>query len=457
MTQTAQTRFATIGGDRVAYQVLGDGPHDLVHTIGLWSAVDVILEEVSTQRYLKRLASFARVIWFDGRGSGRSDPRPDDGRSLAEHWIEDLGAVLDAVGAPAPVLMGMADAGPLLLRFVAEHPTRCSKLILFNTTARFGVAPDYPIGFTPEALERFEKFFRAAWGSERWSDYWCPSQTASPTVRSFVAKWTRAQASPATALANMREVNVLDARSTLPGIAVPTLVMGRREHRMLPTAHSRYVAERIPGARYVELPGADGLPIWETADEIAELVEEFVTGSRGGEPERALATMLFTDVVDSTRRAAEIGDAAWRQLLERHDRAVRDQVALHRGTLVEYAGDGTLATFDQPERAIACALALHRALGDLGVRVRTGLHTGTVELRDEGRIGGVAVHIAARVMSEAKGGEVIVSRTVRDVLLGSRYEFDERGTYDLKGVPDRWPLYTLRATSPSGTPRSSSR
>jgi class 3 adenylate cyclase len=206
----------------------------------------------------------------------------------------------------------------------------------------------------------------------------------------------------------------------------------------------------------VELPGADGLPIWEHSDEILELVEEFVTGGRGGEPARALVTILFTDVVDSTRRAAELGDAAWRQLLERHDRAVREQVALHRGSLVEYAGDGTLATFDQPERAIACALALHRAIGELGVRVRTGLHTGTVELRDDGRIGGVAVHIGARVMSEASGGEVLVSRTVRDVLLGSRYPFDERGTFELKGVPDRWSLYALRSPNPSGTPRSSS-
>jgi class 3 adenylate cyclase len=232
--------------------------------------------------------------------------------------------------------------------------------------------------------------------------------------------------------------------------------MARRDFRMLPTAHSRYLADRIPGARYVELPGADGLPIWEHSDEILELIEEFVTGGRGGEPSRALVTILFTDVVDSTRRAAEIGDAAWRQLLERHDHVMREQIALHRGSLVEHAGDGTLATFDQPERAIACALSLHRALGDLGVRVRTGLHTGTVELRDAGRIGGVAVHIGARVMAEADGGEVIVSRTVRDVLLGSRYQFDERGSYELKGVPDRWPLYALRAPSPSGTPRSSS-
>jgi class 3 adenylate cyclase len=207
------------------------------------------------------------------------------------------------------------------------------------------------------------------------------------------------------------------------------------------------MADHIRGARFVELPGADGLPIWENTDEILELVEEFVTGSRRGEPERVLATMLFTDVVESTRRAAEIGDAAWRQLLERHDRAVREQVGLHRGTLVEYAGDGTLATFDQPERAIACALSLCRALGDLGVSVRAGLHTGTVELRDDGRIGGVAVHIAARVMAAAASGEVLVSRTVRDVLLGSRYEFAERGSHELKGVPDRWPLFALRPTS----------
>jgi class 3 adenylate cyclase len=438
-----ETRFASVGDDRVAYHVFGKGPLELVHTIGLWSQVDMMFDDPSTARYFGRLASFCRVICFDARGSGLSDPRPDDGRSVAAHWGEDLLAVLDAIGAAAPAMMGMTDAGPLLLHFIAQHPERCSRLALFNTTSRFAAAPDYPIGFTPEQLERFASFVRGSWGQHKFIDWWCPSVVGNEPLRRFVAKWSRVQASPGSALANVRDVIPEDARGALAELRIPVLVMVRRDFQLLPIAHSRYIAERVPGARLVELPGADGLPMWENGDEILDLVEEFVTGSRSA-PERALATMLFTDVVDSTRRAAEIGDAAWRQLLERHDRAVRDQVALHRGRLVEYAGDGTLATFDQPERAIACALSLSRALAPLDVRVRAGLHTGTVELRDDGRIGGVAVHIAARVMAEARDGEVLVSRTVRDVLLGSRYEFAARGDHQLKGVPDRWSLYAVR-------------
>jgi class 3 adenylate cyclase len=454
LSPLADTRFATVGNDRVAYQVLGDGPRDLVHTIGLWSQVDVILEDPSTVRYLQRLASFCRVIWFDARGTGLSDPRPSDGRTLVDHWGEDLLAVLDAAGARAPALMGMTDAGPLLLRFVAAHPERCSQLVLFNTTSRFAAAPDYPIGFTPEQLGIFEEFVRKYWGQEHFTDWWVPSLRANEPLRRWVTKWSRIQASPGTALANVREVTKIDARDVLASLAVPVLVMVRSDYRLLPVPHSGYMAERIPDARIVVLPGADGLTIWETTDEILDLVEEFVTGARRGEPQRALATVLFADIADSTHRAAELGDAAWRQLLDRHDRIVRDQIALHRGEWVESAGDGTLATFDHPDRAVECALALQREIASLGLALRVGLHTGTVELREDGRVGGIAVHIGARVMAEAISGEVFVSRTVRDVLLGSRYEFDERGEHELKGVPDRWRLYAIR---PSGTSRTSAK
>jgi class 3 adenylate cyclase len=454
LAERLETHFAAVGEDRVAYQTLGNGPPDLVHTIGLWSEVDVMLEDPSTLRYFSRLASFCRVICFDARGSGLSDPRPDDGRTVAEHWGEDLLAVLDAIGAPAPAMMGSADAGPLLLRFVAKHPSRCSQLILFNTTSRFAFAPDYPIGFTPEQLERFAGFLRGTWGQQKFVDWWCPSVVNDEPLRRFIAKWSRVQASPGAALANIRDVIPEDAREALDGLRIPVLVMARRGSRLLPIAHSRYIADRVPGARFVELPGADGLPIWESSDEILDAVEEFVTGGRHREPQRALATVLFTDIADSTRRAAELGDAAWRQLLDRHDRIVRDQIDLHRGEWVESAGDGTLATFDHPDRAIACALALQRALANLGLALRVGLHLGTVELREGGRVGGMAVHIGARVMALANSGELLVSRTVRDVLLGSRYEFDERGEHELKGVPDRWRLYAIR---PSGTSRSSAR
>jgi class 3 adenylate cyclase len=450
--QPPETGFASVGNGRVAYQVLGDGPRDLVHTLGLWSQVDVIFEDPSALRYLRRLASFSRVILFDARGTGLSDPRPADGRSIAEHWGEDLLAVLDAVGSRAPTLLGMTDAGPLLLCFLARHPERCSKLILLNTTASFMTAPDYPIGFSPEQLERFLAFFRMVWGQTGWQDFFLPSLSSNEPLRRWVTKWCRIQAPPATAVANVREVIGTDGRPALPGLRVPTLVMTRSGYQMLPLPHGRYLAEHIPGARFVELAGADGLPIWETADEILDRIEEFVTGTRrGGAAERLLTTILFTDIVDSTVRAAALGDRAWRQLLDRHDRAVRELVDVHRGRLVETCGVGTLATFDSPDQAVDCALALHRALCELELGIRTGLHVGSVELRDDGRVSGLAVHIGARVAAAARKGEVLASRTLRDVLIGSRYGFAERGSHELKGVPGTWSLYAVSAPAAAGS------
>lgn len=445
-----ETRFATVGADRVAYQALGEGPRDLVHTIGLWSQVDVIHDEPTTQHYLRRLASTHRVILFDSRGTGLSDPRPPDGRTIAEHWSEDLLAVLDAAGSRAPAMMGTVDAGPLLLRFLELHPERCSRLVLFNTTARFSSAPDYPIGFPAESLERFLAFLHSVWGQERWVEWFLPSIAANEPLRRWVARWSRAQASPGTAVANVRQIVEMDGRAGLAAIAVPVLVMSRRAYRMIPPAHGRYLADHIPGARFVELPGADGLPIFETPDTVLDRVEEFLTGSRQGEPERVLATVLFTDIADSTRHAAELGDAAWRHLLDRHDRALRQQIGLHRGRLVDSAGDGALALFDRPELAVECGLSLHRTLGALGVTIRAGLHMGSVELREADRVGGMAVHIAARVVAAARPGELLVSRTLRDVLLGSRYTFRERGQHELKGVPERWTLYAVEAGGHAG-------
>ncbi|HVH17839.1 MAG TPA: adenylate/guanylate cyclase domain-containing protein [Myxococcota bacterium] len=440
-----ETRFATVSRDRVAYQIVGDGPRDLVHTIGLWSQVDVILDDPTTQRYLRRLATTHRVILFDARGTGLSDERPADGRTIAEHWAEDLLAVLDAAGSRAPSILGIVDAGPLLLRFLELHPERCSRLVLFSTSARFAAAPDYPIGFTPEQLERFYDFLHTTWGHEKFVEFFVPSVVTNEPLRRWVARWCRAQASPGTAVANVREIAEMDGRPGLAALGIPVLVMSRRDYAMIPASHGRYLAEHVPGARFVLLPGADGLPIFETPEAILDQIEEFLTGSRQSEPERVLATVLFTDIADSTRRAAELGDAAWRQLLDRHDRVLREQLGLHRGRLVESAGDGALATFDRPDQAIECALSLHRALDALGVAIRAGLHTGSVELREDGRVGGMAVHIGARVVAAAQPGEVLVSRTVRDVLLGSRYAFAERGEHELKGVPERFALYAVDA------------
>lgn len=445
MATPPETRFATVGDDRVAYQVLGAGPRDLVHTLGLWSQVDVVLDDPTTQQYLRRLASTHRVILFDSRGTGLSDPRPADGRTVAEHWAEDLLAVLDAVGTRAPAMLGVIDAGPLLLRFLERHPERCSRLVLFNTTARFAAAADYPIGFTPAQLERFYAFVHTSWGQEKWVEWFVPSVAANEPLRRWTARWCRVQASPGTAVANVREIAQMDGRSGLAALRIPVLVMSRSDYSMIPASHGRYVADHVPGARFVLLPGADGLPMFETTGPILDEIEEFLTGTRGSEPERVLATVLFTDIADSTRRVAELGDVAWRQLLERHDRILREQIGLHRGRLVDSAGDGALATFERPEQAIECALALHRALGALGLPIRAGLHTGSVDLREAGRVGGMAVHVGARVLAAAQPGEVLVSRTLRDVLLGSRYAFRERGEHELKGVPDRWALYAVDA------------
>jgi len=441
-----QTRYASVGNDRVAYQVFGKGKRDLVHVTGLWSHVDVAWDEPSVARFLRRLGSFSRLIRFDRRGSGLSDPRPEDGRSEAEHWQEDLLAVLDTVKSEAPYLLCQLDGGPLALLFVDAHPKRCSGLILVNTTARYLEAPDYPQGHRPKDAEKFVEFVRKNWGNERFCEILVPSQAQNEPIRRWISKWCRAVASPRTVAANLEALADLDARRVLPDIGIPTLVMTGSDHAVFPVSHGRYLAEKIPGASFVQFPGADSFLMWEEADATLDRIKEFVTGERGSaESERTIATVMFTDIVKSTERAAKLGDAAWRELLDRHDRIVREQLSSFGGRLVDSAGDGTLAVFDSPRRAIDCALALISELQTLKIEIRAGLHIGELELREDGRVGGMAVHIGARVMGWAKGGELVASRTLRDILIGSRYQFRERGIHELKGVPSKWPLYAVRA------------
>ncbi|MDE0853475.1 MAG: adenylate/guanylate cyclase domain-containing protein [Nevskia sp.] len=443
-----ETKFTRVGNDRVAYQVFGHGPRDMVFSSGLWSHLDLQLEEPSYARINRRIASFCRLIRFDRRDSGVSDPRPDDGGSIDQHWAQDLLAVLEATGSQAPVLAGTVDAGPLILKFLEKHPQRCSGLILGATTASLLQAGDYPQGHSPKAAQRLLELVAEKWGSEEFAALWVPSQAQNPAVMRWFAKLQRAMASPRKVVENLRESQGIDARQVLPGVRVPALVLGRRDARLFTAAQSRYIAEHIPGARYAELPGGDGDFAWDGADEYLGLLEEFVTGQRrGSQPERMLATVLFTDMVDSTRLAAKIGDAAWRQLLDRHDQAVRGQVERYGGRLVDSAGDGALSIFASPGNAIDCAHALHAELKalKLKIKIRAGLHIGELELREDGRVGGTAVHIGARVLGLARGGDVLVSRTVRDVLIGSRYRFKERGIHELKGVPSKWPLYLVEA------------
>jgi len=441
-----ETRFTRVGEDRVAYQVLGEGPRDVVFTSGLWSHLDLQMEEPTFARFNRRIAAFCRLIRFDRRGSGVSDPRPADGGSIEEHWGQDLLAVLDATGAQAPVLAGVVDAGPLILKFVERHPQRCSGLVMACTTARLPQAKDYPQGHSPEASRQLLQMMTEKWGSEEFAALWIPSQANNPALMRWYAKFQRAMASPREVVDNLRESLLIDARPVLPKVRVPTLVLGRREAKVFTAAQSRYIADQIAGAKYVELPGADGDLAWDSGEQALGLFEEFITGQRrGAQPERMLATILFTDIVDSARLAAKIGDAAWRELLDRHDRVVRSQIERHGGRLVDSAGDGALSTFPTPGSAIDCAHAVHEELKELKpkIKIRAGLHIGELELREDGRVGGTAVHIGARVLGMARGGDVLVSRTVRDVLIGSRYRFKDRGIHELKGVPSKWPLYVV--------------
>ncbi len=344
---------------------------------------------------------------------------------------------------------GWSDAGPLILKFVEKHPQRCSGLILGGTTACTAPGHEgYPQGHSPKSAQQLLDLVAAKWGSEEFAAMWMPSQAQNPAVMRWFAKFQRAMASPRKVVENLRESQLIDARGVLPTVRVPTLVLGRRDARLFTAAQSRYIAEHIPGAQYVELPGSDGDFAWDGAEQYLGLLEEFITGQRhGSQPERMLATVLFTDMVDSTRLAAKIGDTAWRELLDRHDKVVRGQIERYGGRLVDSAGDGALSTFNSPGNAIDCAHALHVALKELNlkIKIRAGLHIGELELREDGRVGGTAVHIGARVLGLAHGGDVLVSRTVRDVLIGSNYRFKERGIRELKGVPSKWPLYSVEA------------
>jgi class 3 adenylate cyclase/esterase/lipase len=448
-----ETHFATAGGDRVAYQVMGDGPRDIVCTYGQWGHVDLDWDDPNLARFLKRLASFGRLIRFNMRGTGLSDPRPHDGREVWEHWAEDLLAVMDATGSRASAIVGWADAGVLALPFAAKYPERVSALVLFNTSARYSVAPDYPEGLPSEVGQQLIEFVRRTWGTDEYALAIMPSLRGDAQGLRSINRILRAMATPKAVAEGFANFLNCDARTALAAIRAPTLVMARDNYEFLPVRHGKYLAEHIANARFVQLPGTDFGPYSQAPDEILDQIEEFLTGVRhGGEPERALLSVLFTDIVDSTKRAAELGDTAWRALLDRHDKIQHEQIGLFKGRLIDSAGDGTFVTFDRPDRAVQCAQALVRELGGAGLRVRAGVHFGDVELREDGRVGGLTVHVGARVAQLAAPTEVLVSRTVRDILMGSRFTFEERGVHQLKGLPGEWSVYAVREKpEPLGT------
>ena len=439
-----ETRYARSGELNIAYQVTCEGPRDLVYVPGWVSNVELMWEEPTMAHFLERLASFSRLILFDKRGTGLSDRVSNDELPTLEQRMDDVRAVLEAVGSERAALFGHSEGGNMCVLFAATYPDRTAALITLGCFAkRRDPDDDYPWAPTPEGREETAADVELNWGHLRPEDveYYAPSRVGDePFVRNL-ERYLRRAASPGAAAALLRMNSFIDVRGVLPTIQAPTLVLHRTGDHDVNVAEGRYLASRIPGAAFVELPGADHWISAGNTDEIADEVEEFLTGTRPvPEPDRVLATVLFTDIVGSTERAAELGDRRWRELLGTHDSAVRRELERFRGREVDTAGDGFFATFDGPARAVRCAISIGDAVRPLGVEVRAGIHTGECEV-DGPKVRGIAVHTGARVASLAGPGEVLISKTVKDLVAGSGLEFEDRGVHELKGVPGEWQLY----------------
>jgi class 3 adenylate cyclase len=440
MVQLPETRYAKGPGGNIAYRVVGDGPMNLVIAPGWLSHVDVLSSDPGWGKFVGQLASFARVIQYDKRGTGLSDPV--DGVPTLESRADDLRAVLDATHTERTALFGLSEGGPISVLFAATYPERVTALILFGTYANGTVEDDGSPGRGRwiRLMARVQDSLEH-WGEGHTADWAVPSLCHIPEYRKAVGMFERASMSPGmaqlTLTAVLQKANVGDI---LGSVRVPTLVL-HRTNDAIPVEFARYMADEIPTARFVELDGADHFPSVGDFTAITDEVEEFLTGERHEHPaDRVLATVLFTDIVDSTQRAAELGDRHWRGVLERHDALTRAEVRRFQGRVVKHTGDGFLATFDGPTRAVRCAATIADRMPELGIDVRSGLHTGECELRDDD-IGGIAVHIGARIASLAKAREVLVSSTVKDLVNGSGIDFQDRGTHSLKGVPGEWRVF----------------
>jgi class 3 adenylate cyclase len=434
-------RYAKSGDLHIAYTVQGDGPIDLVWIPPWVSQVEYLWSEPSLERVMTRLTGFARVITFDRRGSGLSDPL--FGAPTLEDQMDDVLAVMDAAGSERAAICGTLEGGPMASLFAATFPERTNALVLYATFARATWAPGYEWAWPAEMRDTHMDDLLSHWGEGWVAGSVAPSQQDDPSFMEWAGRLERLAASPGTIRRIFDLIGGFDVRDVLPSIRVPTLVMHRTDDTFLKVEHSRYIASQIPGARYVELEGGDNMFSMGDTDALLGEVEEFLTGTRHErEPDRMLATVMFTDIVDSTRRAAEMGDRGWRFLLERHDALFRQALERHRGREVKRTGDGFMATFDGPARAIRCAASVAEAMGTLGLEVRAGLHTGELEVMD-GDLGGLAVHIASRVMGCAAPNEVLVSGTVKDLVVGSGIDFQDRGERELRGVPGEWRLYAV--------------
>ncbi len=439
-----QVQYAkTQDGLHIAYAVLGHGPPDLVQIVGTTTHLRLTYEEPLSRRYHERLASFVRLVLLDERGAGMSDPIALSQLPTLEERMDDIRAVLDTLELERVTLNGIGDGGPLALLFAATYPERVDRLICYGTYARMTADIDYPIGIPSEILEELISVIPALWGTGWMVNILAPSLANGP----FPGRWARfetSSASPGQAQAIVRRTLLSDVRPALAAITVPTLVMHRTGDRKVPIAMGRYLADHIAEARFIELPGEDALPFVGDVDSLIVEVEDFVTGQRSNfDADRLLATVLFTDIVDSTRLASDFGDRSWSGLLDQHDALVQRQLERFRGRAVKSTGDGFMATFDGPVRAMRCACAIRDGALKLGIEIRAGLHTGEVEVRGDD-IAGIAVHLASRVEALAQPSEVLVSSAIPPLVAGSGITFIDRGDHTLKGVPDPWKLFAVQ-------------
>ena len=435
-----KVRYAKNGDVHIAYAVVGDGPIDLVYTPGIWSNLDVMWEEPRWARYLNRLASFSRLVVFDMRGVGLSDRGPEP--PFLELQMDDVSAVMDAAGSDAAAVFGGARGGAMTMLFAATYPERVRALILYGALAKSTRSDDHPYGKTPAETAEFYSRFVSEMGTGRNLDLQGPSGQDEGFTR-WWARFERLVATPSAYVELASIFRDVDVRGVLPSIQAPTLVLHRTGDRIVPVDQAHYLSKTIPNARLVEVPGDDHIAFLGDQDAILDEIEEFLTGARPApETDRVLATVLFTDIVGSTEKAVWLGDRKWRELLEEHHSVVRRELERLRGREIDTAGDGFMASFDGPARAIRCAVAIVDGLRTLGIEVRAGVHTGECEQIGT-KLGGIAVHIAARVASTAAPGEVLVSQTVKDLVAGSGIRFEDRGVQELRGVPEPWRLFSV--------------
>jgi class 3 adenylate cyclase len=445
VTQSSDVAFAQSGDVSIAYRVVGEGPIDLVYVQGAATHLDTMWEFPVYRRFCERLGEFTRLILFDKRGMGMSERVP--GGTPLDVRMDDIRAVLDAVGSESAAVMGESEGGPLAMLFAAAHPERTRSLILQGAEVRERTDAEWPWGEnTPEDFEESIARVPDRWGKGGSVANVVPSIAEDASLPAVTAWWGKVQrnaATPGSWAAFARMAYDIDVRQIVPTIRVPTLIVHEAGDRVCNVENARWLAAHLPGAKYVELPGADHVP-WFNPDVTLAEIREFLTGAREPEePDRVLATVLFTDIVGSTELATKLGDARWRDLLEAHHDVVRAELARHRGREVDTAGDGFLATFDGPARAIRAGVAIARAVQPLGLQVRVGIHTGEIEQLPSGDIRGISVHVAARVMAAAGPGEVFVSSSVRDLVAGSGFTFEDRGAHRLKGVDEERRLYVV--------------